>query len=450
MDARTRHAAKVPAIAAQVREMAANGTHASLQKGSVSHTVPDATNPKHADRKIDVKGLTDVIEIDEQARTCVAESGVTFAKLVTETLAVGLVPKTVSELKHITIGGAVAGCSVESMSYKHGGFHDSCLAYEVVTGTGDVLTCTRDDADAAKRELFEMVHGSFGTLGILTCLTFELVPAKPYVRLDYQRYADFPAFQAAIEAHFEAQEVDFLDGIIHAPDLLVLVTGTFVDAAPYTHTYLWVNGPFYQSTRRRKRDYMETRHYFFRYDADLHWITRNYHLENPLVRFLFGPLVLGSTNVIRLSKHLGFLFEKSDRPDIVLDCFVPNAKFRDWFEWYRAEFDYWPVWIVPYKIARVYDWINPEFIDPADARAQLFIDWAIYGFQQPPDRNYYKLLEDKLVEVKGIKTLIAKNYYDEETFWTIHHRAQYEKVKARVDPQNLFRDLYHKMNYTGQ
>src|SRR5438093_235376 len=28
------------------------------------------------------------------------------------------------------------------MSFRYGGFHDSCLEYEVITGGGEVLTCT--------------------------------------------------------------------------------------------------------------------------------------------------------------------------------------------------------------------------------------------------------------------------------------------------------------------
>ena len=48
------------------------------------------------------------------------------------------------------------GCSIESMSYRYGGFHDTCLEYEVVTARGDVLTCRPDNEHAL---VFQMVHG---------------------------------------------------------------------------------------------------------------------------------------------------------------------------------------------------------------------------------------------------------------------------------------------------
>src|SRR4029453_15879758 len=108
----------------------------------------------------------------------------------------GLIPTVVPELEGITLGGAVAGCSVEAMSYRYGGFHDSCLEYEVVDGTGAVLKLSPE----RDPEAFHMTHGSYGTLGILPRLTFRLVDAKPFVRLEYRRFDSFAAFDAEMRA----------------------------------------------------------------------------------------------------------------------------------------------------------------------------------------------------------------------------------------------------------
>src|SRR5205823_6572834 len=152
----------------------------SLRKNSVPHQVPKAGDLRRKDEKIDIGDLDRILSIDVEKRLCVAESGVTFVDLAAATLAHGLVPIVVPELKTITIGGAVSGCSIESMSFMHGGFHDTCLEYEVVTSTGEVLTCTSDNEH---RLVFQMIHGSFGTLGILTRLKFKLIPAKPFVKM---------------------------------------------------------------------------------------------------------------------------------------------------------------------------------------------------------------------------------------------------------------------------
>src|SRR5882672_9918956 len=174
------HGAKVARIVAQLRAHPGDRP-VSLRKKAVSHQVPKAGDLRHKDPKIDISDLTEILEIDPVRRVCVAESGVTFVDLVAATLAHGLLPIVVPELKTITIGGAVAGCSIESMSFVHGAFHDTCLAYEVITARGELLTCTPDNEHAL---VFQMMHGAFGTLGILSKLVFRLIPARPYVRVD--------------------------------------------------------------------------------------------------------------------------------------------------------------------------------------------------------------------------------------------------------------------------
>ncbi len=72
-----------------------------------------------------------------------------------------------------------------------------------------------------------MVHGSFGTLGVLSRLVFKLVPAKPFVRVQYEKYRTLAEYRAAIWGHYKAQDIDFMDGIIHAPDEYVLSVARF-------------------------------------------------------------------------------------------------------------------------------------------------------------------------------------------------------------------------------
>src|SRR3954469_7896048 len=178
-----RHAEKVRRIANAMRRH--RGGPVSLHKRAVSHQVPKAGDAKYTDARIDISDLNEIVSIDPVARTCTAESGVTFVDLVAATMAHGLIPIIVPELKTITVGGAVSGCSLESMSFKYGGFHDSCLEYEVITGTGEGVLCTPENDN---RLMFQMMHGTFGTLGIISRLKFWLVPAKPFVAVEYERY----------------------------------------------------------------------------------------------------------------------------------------------------------------------------------------------------------------------------------------------------------------------
>src|SRR5262245_41185725 len=270
------HSQKVERVVRQLRALP-RGRPVSLRKRAVSHVVPKRFDRRHTDDKIDVSDLDEILDIDAGNLTCTAEAGVTFAELVKRTLPFGLVPTVVPELRTITVGGAVAGCSLESMSFVHGGFHDSCLEYELITATGEILRCTPENEH---RLVFEMIHGSFGTLGVLSKLKFRLVPAKPYVRLEHHTHATLESYQEEILQHYRDRYIDFMDGIIHAPDKYVLCTGRFVDRAPYTNRYDWMK-VYYQSTAVRGEDYLETIDYFHRYDNGV---------TNPSPRTALGRL----------------------------------------------------------------------------------------------------------------------------------------------------------------
>ena len=70
---------------------------------------------------------------------------------------------------------------------------------------------------------------------------------------------------------------------------------------------------------------------------------------------------------------------------------------------------------------------------------------AIYGkANDTPGVDYSELLEQKTFELGGIKTLISRNHYDEERFWSVYDRDRYQAIKRRADPHNLLRDLYEK------
>lgn len=438
MQGHSEHRKRIAEIVEQVKARARQKGPVKISKASVSHFVP---NPHAKDNvsRIDLSKLNDIIEIDVNARTCTAESGVTFSDLVNATMEHGLIPMTVPELKTITIGGAVSGCSIESMSYKYGGFHDSCIEYEVVTGTGDVINCTPE----SNSDLFEMIHGSYGTLGLLTKLKFRLIPGKPFVKMTYRRFKTFEEFWRELRNHVNRDDHDFVDAIIHSRDCFVICLGDMVDEAPYTNSYEWLK-IFYKSTRELGEDYLSTYDYFFRYDAECHWLTKTVPLmETKPARLLLGKMLLGSTNLIRWSKRVRPIMRLKRRPEVVVDVFIPSKRFEEFFKWYETDFDFFPLWIVPYRAPKLYPWIDDEYAKGIEDN--LFIDCAVYGKKNSrPDVDYSELLERKTIELNGIKTLISRNHFDKETFWRVYDRGHYDAVKAVTDPHNLFRNLYDK------
>ena len=436
------HDKKIQDIVEQVKEMAKSKSPVAFSKNSVPHLVPDPKDPRFKKAKINLRSLNEIISIDKEEKICVAESGVTFSQLVKATLPLGLIPMTVPELKGITIGGAVSGCSIESMSYKFGGFHDSCVEYEIITGEGNVILCSEKE----NNHIFEMIHGSYGTLGILTKLKFKLIEAKQYVKMDYKSFDNFPDYKKAIDKYCENCEYDFIDGIVHSKEKFVLCLGQMVEKAPYLSNYRWLN-IFYKSTSTKKEDYLSLYDYFFRYDTECHWLTKTLPLmESKIFRLFFGKIALGSTNLIKWSKRLRHLLKLKKRPEVVVDVFIGISRFEEFYQWYEKDFNFYPLWIVPYKMKEIYPWVSKEHKERI-GEDRLFIDCAIYGKKNSdPKIDYSKSLEDKVYELNGIKTLISRNHYDEKTFWEIYNKENYEKVKSQTDPQNLFANLYKKFH----
>jgi FAD/FMN-containing dehydrogenase len=425
------HEQKINRIVKQLQERKSAGP-VSFKKRSVSHEVPRLSDRRYSDEKIDLVNLNQILHIDTRKRICVAEPGVTFIDLVKATLKHGLAPIIVPELKTITIGGAVAGCSLESMSFKYGGFHDTCLEYEVITAKGDVLICTPDHDNNL---LFQMVHGTFGTLGIISKLTFRLIPATPFVKVTYKKYNTVEAYTSAIWQHFKDQDVDFMDGIIHSPAECILSLANFVDRAPYTHRYDWMR-IYYLSTGKRTEDYLRTPDYFFRYDRGV----TNVNPRSFLARLIIGKF-MNSARTLKLVEKFRRVIPP-DKIPITVDVFLPFSKVSTFMEWYRNEVDHFPLWCVPYKLVRGYEWIAQDFLDKT--KDELFLDLAIYGMKKKGDTNYYRIIEEELMNIGGMKTLISGNYYTESEFWTIWNKDNYDKVKRITDPGNIFRDLYTK------
>src|SRR4051812_26112761 len=134
---------------------------------------------------LDVSAFGEVLHVDTEARTADVGGMTTYERLVDATLPHGLMPFVVPQLKTITLGGAVAGLSIESSSFRNGMPHESVLEMEILTGAGEVVLARPDNEHA---ELFHGFPNSYGTLGYALRLTIELEPVRPAVALRHVRF----------------------------------------------------------------------------------------------------------------------------------------------------------------------------------------------------------------------------------------------------------------------
>lgn len=193
---------------------------------------------------------------------------------------------------------------------------------------------------------------------------------------------------------------------------------------------------YYLSTKSRTEDYLRTPDYFFRYDKGVTNVTP----KSFLGRLLLGKFV-DSDAVLRLARRLRRFLPESAIP-VTLDTFIPFPKAAEFFGWYDREVSHYPLWCVPYRRVRPYEWIDADFLKKAPG--ELYLDIAVYGMRRNDGRNYYKLFEDELLRLGGLKTLITPNYYSEADFWKVWNRENYSRVKRLTDPDGIFRDLYEK------
>jgi hypothetical protein len=58
--------------------------------------------------------------------------------------------------------------------------------------------------------------------------------------------------------------------------------------------------------------------------------------------------------------------------------------------------------------------------------------------------HYNRLIEDKVLELGGRKSLYSSSYYSEDDFWRIYNGSQYQLLKKKYDSQERLLDLYAK------
>ena len=398
--------------------------------------------------RINLANFDEVIRIDGAARVVEAEGMIPYAALADATLRQRMMPAVVPQLKSITLGGALAGVGIESSSFKYGLVHDTITALEVLTGDGRILTCTPANE---YRDLFFGFPNSYGTLGYALAVTARTVPVEPFVALEHVRYDSAGACFAAIARHCEDRQLDFLDGVVFAPDELYLTLGRFASEAPYTSDYTFEH-IYYRSIRQRATDYLTVYDYLWRWDTDWFWCSKNLGAQHPLIRHLLGRKRLNSITYQRImrwnsrwgvTRALSVLAGRKSET-VIQDVDIPIDRSAEFLDFLHREIGILPIWLCPirapppalsftlYPLRPQTTYINFGFWDIVRARER----------HPPGQRN--RMIEHKVAELGGWKSLYSDSYYTGEEFWRMFDHAAYSALKARYDAAGALPDLYAK------
>ena len=399
-------------------------------------------------RRLDVRQFRNVLRVDADAGLVEAEGMVPYETLVDACLERGVMPAVVPELKTITLGGAVAGVGVESSSHRYGLVHETVLELEVLTGDGRILVCTADNAHA---DLFYGIPNSYGTLGYALRVKARAVPVKPFVRLEHLPFREPAAFFEALESHCLANDADFIDGTVFGPDRLYLTLGRFAADAPYASDYTYRH-IYYRSIPEKREDWLSVRNFIWRWDTDWFWCSKNLYAQNPLVRRLLGRKRLGSrtyTRIMRWNSRVG-LTQRIERmrglhsESVIQDVDVPVTNAAEYLEFHAREIGIWPLWTCPilpsesasrfvlYPMEHGTTYVNFGFWDVIRTRAAT----------EPG--HYNRMIEEKVVELGGIKSLYSQSFFPRQDFDRAYGGDAYYRLKEKYDPGRVFPELYDK------
>ena len=406
---------------------------------------------------LNVAGLDGVVEIDPQQRTAVVQGMATYETIVDATLAHGLMPYVVPQLKTITLGGAVTGLGIESSSFHLGLPHESVRSMDVLTGAGEIVTATPDGEHA---DLFRAFPNSYGSLGYTVALTIDLLPVRPYVRLRHLRFTDLAALVAALDEltatrTHDGEPVDFLDGVVFSREESYLTVGTFVDEAPYVSDYTGQR-IYYRSIQARAEDYLSVRDYIWRWDTDWFWCSRALFVQRPAFRRVVPRRLLRSDvygRIIRWENAHGFFAAldarrgKLPRERVVQDVEVPLDRTQEFLEWFLDEVPIEPIWLCPLQLRDEDHGDRPWSLYPL-APGERYVNVGFWSTVEiapdAQDGDCNRMIERHVSGLGGHKSLYSDAYYDPDTFWKLYGGDVYPTVKRRYDPAGRLPDLYDK------
>ncbi|HEV2880069.1 MAG TPA: FAD-binding protein [Pyrinomonadaceae bacterium] len=156
---------------------------------------------------VDMSTLNQIHSIE--ADRAVVDAGVVWRNLLLATTPIGLTPPVLTDYTRLTIGGTLSVGGVSGRSYQYGAQVDNVLELQVVTGEGELLTCS----ESVNRKLFEATLAGLGLCAIIVRATIRLIPAKERARTLRFFYPDATAMLADLRFLINEERFDHTRGM---------------------------------------------------------------------------------------------------------------------------------------------------------------------------------------------------------------------------------------------
>lgn len=395
---------------------------------------------KHEGFSLD--NLNGIINIDIENKWVEVGGKTRFYDILNYTIKYNLIPKIIPELSSITVGGAICGISIESSSFKYGWVHDTIIDMDILTASGEVLYCTRDNEN---KDLFNAIPNSYGTIGYITRAKIQLIKSRPYVKLITHKFETTKKAFNFIKIAVNNKDVDFIDAVAYSKYEIFVNLGFLCDNPNDIKGHCELsnyprNGIYYESIRKLRYNAMTIHDYFWRWDADMFWgVTDVSVLKNKWFRWIFGRCILNTRTLRALQKV--FKSKGNKKEKIIQDLGIPGENVEIFYDWVCDNIDEYPIWICPVIPKKMNSdlWTFNE--------NKLYYDIGVFVRKKSEKTPYYynKLIEKKLIELNGNKCFYSDTFLDKSDFNKLINPKKYEKVKKKYDENNRFGNLYEKI-----
>jgi len=504
------HNKRVDQIRSEIREWISEGCKTKLCTARPGWQAMSLRAGKYKStyRNISVN-LFDVLEINEDKKTCRVEPMCSMGKLTHALLPQGWTIPVVPELDDLTVGGLVAGVGIETSSHKYGLFQHICVSFEVVMADGSLVNCSASE----NSDLFYSIPWSHGTLGFVVSVELQIIRARPYVELTYLPFHSKREAIQSFATHSTERKYDFVECLAFSKEEYVVMVGNLTDSrniigATYNPIGMWYKEWFYKHVERflggkngtakakavgksseqhalltaRYREIIPLRDYYHRHTRSLFWEMADIvpFGNNPVFRMFLGwmmppkPSLLKRTQTEALRK----LYELHH---MVQDMLVPMSQLSDCLDVFDEQAGIYPLWLCPFKIpsnagatgvgqsastspsgnrrksARLLEASGGAgqergFIHPCDGGKgeDMFVDVGAYGNPSVPlyeARASHRNIEEYVRSVQGYQMMYADSYMTRDEFRAMFDHSLYDKLRDSLPMcKQAFPEVYDKVS----
>ncbi|WVZ79654.1 hypothetical protein U9M48_027209, partial [Paspalum notatum var. saurae] len=164
---------------------------------------------------VDMRSLADngtIMSVSAKERWVDAGGEQLWIDVLHATLEHGLAPRVWTDYLRITVGGTLSNGGIGGQAFRHGPQISNVHELDVVTGTGEMITCSPDK----NSDLFFAALGGLGQFGVVTRARIALEPAPKrvlWVRLAYSDVKPFTSDQELlISKRASGSGFDYIEG----------------------------------------------------------------------------------------------------------------------------------------------------------------------------------------------------------------------------------------------